>query len=233
MLLLTKKLTLNYLRIFIYLYVISLCFRIAGYFIDNSFFLVSKSMWILLSATAFVCISTYFLYEFIYTKKYYFYHTIKYGIHSVLGVLTFIFIVFNFLYYLTYVDKFNIYNFFQKFLSLSFYFILTASIFYLFKKFDNKKIAVNSMTILLLTIVVILPLVFTKIFIDKTEFLIIGVGFTNDVRNVYAGLMPLTLVEEQFDYLNLAKISIIINSVLLTLSILGFYLVKNLKINWK
>lgn len=233
MLLLFKKLSLNYLKIFIYLFIISISFRLIDYFTNNDFFLVLKQIWILISSTSFIGISTYFLYEFLYTKKYYFYHTIKFRIHSVLGLLSIIFIIFNFLYYLTYVNYIDIYNFIQKFISLSFYFILTTTIFYLFKKLDNSKIAVNSMMLLLMSIIALLPLVFTKFFINNTDFLLIGVAYANDIRNIYAGIIPLSLIEKQVAYLDLAKFSLIINTILLALLTLVFYLIRKIKINWK
>lgn len=233
MLLLFKKLSLNYFRIFVYLFIISIMFKVVEYFTDNNFFLILKSIWIMISSTSFISISTYFLYEFIYTKKYYFYHTIRYKIHSVLGLLSLIFIIFNFLFYLTYVDNINIYNFIQKFISLSYYFILTTTIFYLFKKFDNKKIAVNSMLLLLLVIIVIPPIIFTKFFIDKTEFLLIGVSLANEIRNIYVGLIPLSLIEKEVAYLDLAKFSLISNTLILTILIFVYYLIRKIKINWK
>ena len=93
MLLLIKKLIREYIKVFIYVYFIGFIMRILVNIFDEVEVLQAiNGIWIMVSATLLIVLSTYFLHEFLYTRHKYFYYTIKYSRLNILFIIAIILI---------------------------------------------------------------------------------------------------------------------------------------------
>lgn len=91
MLLLIKKLLREYRKTFIYVYFIGLIMRlIVNIFDEVEVLQAINGIWIMISATLLILLSTYFLHEFLYTRQKYFYYTIKYSRLNTLVIIVII-----------------------------------------------------------------------------------------------------------------------------------------------
>lgn len=232
MLTLIKRLSLNYIKIFAYMSIIALFFRLLMKYIDNPILTMINAIWILTSTTIMIALSTYFLYEFIYTKRYYFYHTLKYSIHEVLVILSAILIVFNLIYYIIY-SNFNLYDFIQKTISLISYFSILILLLYFFRSINSKKIATNLILFSLLVLIAIYPVIFNLVFKDELGFVMIGVNSNEGIRNIYTTILPLTLFEKEIDYSLFSKYTLVINSIITLICGFLFTMIREIKINWR
>lgn len=232
MLTLIKRLSLNYMKIFIYMYVIALFFKVLLNYTDNTTLSMINAIWILTSTTIMIGLSTYFLYEFIHTKRYYFYHTLKYNIHLVFLVLAGIFIFFNLLYYLVY-STFNINDFIQKLISVISYFSLSILVIYFFRRVNSKKYAANLIIFTLILIITAYPVIFNFILEKQLGSVMIGVNGSEGIRNIYTTIIPLTVFEKQVDYSLLSMYSMVVNIVIVIVSFLFYLACKKIKINWR
>ena len=98
---LIKKIIRDYKNVYLYVFGISIVMRIITFMLgDIEWIRMLNGIWIMISATFLIGISTYFLYELLYTRKRYFYYTLKYSKMQILIIYSFIFALFNIISYL-------------------------------------------------------------------------------------------------------------------------------------
>ncbi|WP_199364511.1 hypothetical protein [Streptococcus sp. 121] len=233
MLLLIKKLVTEYTKPYLYVFAIGLVMRImVNLFTKVEVLQAINGLWIMISATLLIILSTYFLYEFLYTRHKYFYYTIKYSKLSILLIIAIILTVFNFTYYFIYTDV-ELWDVFQKLISLLVYFITTCSLLYSFRNFSSKKLGSNSFIFTLVSFLVTQSLIFYGIFSEQiyNKFMI-GASSVADARNIYINIVPITLFVDNSTYLELSRFSVGFNVLLLMFFFLLLLIIRKIKINW-
>ena len=126
MCLLIKKIIRDYKNVYLYVYGISIVLRIMTFMSgDIEWIRMLNGIGVMISATFLIGISTYFLYELLYTRKRYFYYTLKYSKMQILIIYSFIFAFFNIIYYLI-ISNFDIWQLFQKVISILIFLVLSV-----------------------------------------------------------------------------------------------------------
>ena len=127
MCLLIKKIIRDYKNVYLYVYGISIVMRMITFMSgDIEWIRMLNGIGVMISATFLIGISTYFLYELLYTRKRYFYYTLKYSKMQILVIYSFIFAFFNIIYYLI-ISNFDIWQLFQKVISILSFFSIVRS----------------------------------------------------------------------------------------------------------
>lgn len=233
MLLLIKKLLGEYRKTFIYVYFIGLIMRlIVNIFDEVEVLQAINGIWIMISATLLILLSTHFLHEFLYTRQKYFYYTIKYSRLNTLVIIVIILTFLNFMYYLIYADV-DLWNAIQKLMSLLTYFITTSSLLYSCRSLSSKKLGSNTFLLTLVSFLVIHSLIFYGIFSEQiyNKFMI-GVSSVVSANNIYTNIVPITLFIDKSTYLELSRYSLGVNVLLLLLFSLLLLIMRKIKINW-
>lgn len=233
MLLLIKKLIREYIKFFIYVYFIGLIMRILVNIFDEVEVLQAiNAIWIMVSATLLIVLSTYFLHEFLYTRHKYFYYTIKYSRLNILFIIAIILTLLNFIYYLIYADV-DLWNSIQKLISLQVYFITTSSLLYSYRGLSSKRFASNTFLFTLVSFLVTHSLIFYRIFSEQIDNkFMIGVSSEVGTNNIYTNIVPITLFVNNSTYLELSRYSLGVNILLLMIFSLLLLIIRKIKINW-
>lgn len=233
MLLLIKKLIREYIKVFIYVYFIGLIMRILVNIFDEVEVLQAiNGIWIMVSATLLIVLSTYFLHEFLYTRHKYFYYTIKYSRLNILFIIAIILTLLNFIYYLIYADV-DLWNSIQKLISLQVYFITTSSLLYSYRGLSSKRFGSNTFLFTLVSFLVTHSLIFYGIFSEKIDNkFMIGVSSVVGANNIYTNIVPITLFVNNSTYLELSRYSLGVNILLLMIFSLLLLIIRKIKINW-
>ena len=187
---------------------------------------------VMISATFLIGISTYFLYELLYTRKRYFYYTLKYSKMQILIIYSFIFVFFNIIYYLI-ISNFDIWQLFQKVISILSFFSIVSMLLYLCRTLTKKSVRLNLFIFSLVSVLIFQVWCFYYMFMSNNQDrVMIGVSSVNEIKNVYTNIIPLTLFVDVQRYQILAEHSLIMNLIVTIISILILFSLKNKKINW-
>jgi len=187
---------------------------------------------VMISATFLIGISTYFLYELLYTRKRYFYYTLKYSKMQILVIYSFIFAFFNIIYYLI-ISNFDIWQLFQKVISILSFFSIVSMLLYLCRTLKKKSVRLNLFIFSLVSVLIFQVWCFYYMFMSNNQDrVMIGVSSVNEIKNVYNNIIPLTLFVDVQRYQILAEHSLIMNLIVTIISILILFSLKNKKINW-
>lgn len=233
MFLLIKRLVREYVKIFVYVYVGGLIMRVLVNILDDvDVFQAVNAIWLMLSATFLVVLSTYFLYEFLYTRHKYFYYTIKYSRLNIVIIMSIILTLLNFSYYLIYA-RLDYWNATQKLISLLTYFITASVLLYSCRRFVSKKIGFNIFLLTFVSFLIANSVVFYKVFSDEigNKFMI-GISSIADANNIYTNGIPITLFVEESIYTKLSYYSSGINVLFLIIFSLLTVTLRKIKINW-
>lgn len=233
MCLLIKKIIRDYKNVYLYVYGISIVMRMITFMSgDIEWIRMLNGIGVMISATFLIGISTYFLYELLYTRKRYFYYTLKYSKMQILIIYSFIFAFFNIIYYLI-ISNFDIWQLFQKVISILSFFSIVSMLLYLCRTLIKKSVRLNLFIFSLVSVLIFQVWCFYYMFMSNNQDrVMIGVSSVNEIKNVYNNIIPLTLFVDVQRYQILAEQSLIMNLIVTTISILILFSLKNKKINW-
>ena len=233
MYLLIKKIIRDYKNVYLYVYGISIVLRIMTFMSgDIEWIRMLNGIGVMISATFLIGISTYFLYELLYTRKRYFYYTLKYSKMQILIIYSFIFAFFNIIYFLI-ISNFDIWQLFQKVISIISYFSIVSMLLYLCRILTKKSVRLNLFIFSLISVLIFHVWCFYYMFMSNNQDrVMIGVSSVNEIKNVYNNIIPLTLFVDVQRYQILAEHSLIMNLIVTIISILILFSLKNKKINW-
>lgn len=233
MCLLIKKITRDYKNAYLYVYGISIVMRIITFMSgDIEWIRMLNGIWVMISATFLIGISTYFLYELLYTRNRYFYYTLKYSKMQILIIYSFIFAFFNIIYYLI-ISNFDIWQLFQKVISILSFFSIVSMLLYLCRILTKKSVRLNLFIFSIVSVLIFQVWCFYYMFMSNNQDrVMIGVSSVNEIKNVYNNIIPLTLFVDVQRYQILAEQSLIMNLIVTIISILILFSLKNKKINW-
>ncbi len=233
MCLLIKKIIRDYKNVYLYVYGISIVMRIITIMSGNiEWVRMLNGIGVMISATFLIGISTYFLYELLYTRKRYFYYTLKYSKMQILVIYSFIFAFFNIIYYLI-ISNFDIWQLFQKVISILSFFSIVSMLLYLCRTLKKKSVRLNLFIFSLVSVLIFQVWCFYYMFMSNNQDrVMIGVSSVNEIKNVYNNIIPLTLFVDVQRYQILAEHSLIMNLIVTIISILILFSLKNKKINW-
>ena len=233
MCLLIKKIIRDYKNVYLYVYGISIVMRIITFMSgDIEWIRMLNGIGVMISATFLIGISTYFLYELLYTRKRYFYYTLKYSKMQILIIYSFIFAFFNIIYYLI-ISNFDIWQLFQKVISILSFFSIVSMLLYLCRTLIKKSVRLNLFIFSLVSVLIFQVWCFYYMFMSNNQDrVMIGVSSVNEIKNVYNNIIPLTLFVDVQRYQILAEYSLIMNLIVTIISILILFSLKNKKINW-
>lgn len=233
MCLLIKKIIRDYKNVYLYVYGISIVMRMITFMSgDIEWIRMLNGIGVMISATFLIGISTYFLYELLYTRKRYFYYTLKYSKMQILVIYSFIFAFFNIIYYLI-ISNFDIWQLFQKVISILSFFSIVSMLLYLCRILTKKSVRLNLFIFSLVSVLIFHVWCFYYMFMSNNQDrVMIGVSSVNEIKNVYNNIIPLTLFVDVQRYQILAEQSLIMNLIVTTISILILFSLKNKKINW-
>ena len=233
MCLLIKKIIRDYKNVYLYVYCISIVMRMITFMSgDIEWIRMLNGIGVMISATFLIGISTYFLYELLYTRKRYFYYTLKYSKMQILIIYSFIFAFFNIIYYLI-ISNFDIWQLFQKVISILSFFSIVSMLLYLCRTLKKKSVRLNLFIFSLVSVLIFQVWCFYYMFMSNNQDrVMIGVSSVNEIKNVYNNIIPLTLFVDVQRYQILAEHSLIMNLIVTIISILILFSLKNKKINW-
>lgn len=233
MCLLIKKIIRDYKNVYLYVYGISIVMRMITFMSgDIEWIRMLNGIGVMISATFLIGISTYFLYELLYTRKRYFYYTLKYSKMQILIIYSFIFAFFNIIYYLI-ISNFDIWQLFQKVISILSFFSIVSMLLYLCRTLIKKSVRLNLFIFSLVSVLIFQVWCFYYMFMSNNQDrVMIGVSSVNEIKNVYNNIIPLTLFVDIQRYQILAEQSLIMNLIVTIISILILFSLKNKKINW-
>lgn len=233
MCLLIKKIIRDYKNVYLYVYGISIVLRIMTFMSgDIEWIRMLNGIGVMISATFLIGISTYYLYELLYTRKRYFYYTLKYSKMQILIIYSFIFAFFNIIYFLI-ISNFDIWQLFQKVISILSFFSIVSMLLYLCRILTKKSVRLNLFIFSLVSVLIFHVWCFYYIFMSNNQDrVMIGVSSVNEIKNVYNNIIPLTLFVDVQRYQILAEQSLIMNLIVMIISILILFSLKNKKINW-
>lgn len=233
MYLLIKKIIRDYKNVYLYVYGISIVLRIMTFMSgDIEWIRMLNGIGVMISATFLIGISTYYLYELLYTRKRYFYYTLKYSKMQILIIYSFIFAFFNIIYFLI-ISNFDIWQLFQKVISIISYFSIVSMLLYLCRILTKKSVRLNLFIFSLVSVLIFHVWCFYYMFMSNNQDrVMIGVSSVNEIKNVYNNIIPLTLFVDVQRYQILADQSLIMNLIVMIISILILFSLKNKKINW-
>ena len=233
MCLLIKKIIRDYKNVYLYVYGISIVMRMITFMSgDIEWIRMLNGIGVMISATFLIGISTYFLYELLYTRKRYFYYTLKYSKMQILIIYSFIFAFFNIIYYLI-ISNFDIWQLFQKVISILSFFSIVSMLLYLCRTLIKKSVRLNLFIFSLVSVLIFHVWCFYYMFMSNNQDrVMIGVSSVNEIKNVYNNIIPLTLFVDVQRYQILAEQSLIMNLIVTIISILILFSLKNKKINW-
>ena len=233
MCLLIKKIIRDYKNVYLYVYGISIVMRIITIMSGNiEWVRMLNGIGVMISATFLIGISTYYLYELLYTRKRYFYYTLKYSKMQILVIYSFIFAFFNIIYYLI-ISNFDIWQLFQKVISILSFFSIVSMLLYLCRTLKKKSVRLNLFIFSLVSVLIFQVWCFYYMFMSNNQDrVMIGVSSVNEIKNVYNNIIPLTLFVDVQRYQILAEHSLIMNLIVTIISILILFSLKNKKINW-
>ena len=233
MCLLIKKIIRDYKNVYLYVYGISIVMRIMTFMSgDIEWICMLNGIGVMISATFLIGISTYFLYELLYTRKRYFYYTLKYSKMQILIIYSFIFAFFNIIYYLI-ISNFDMWQLFQKVILILSFFSIVSMLLYLCRTLIKKSVRLNLFIFSLVSVLIFHVWCFYYMFMSNNQDrVMIGVSSVNEIKNVYNNIIPLTLFVDVQRYQILAEHSLIMNLIVTIISILILFSLKNKKINW-
>ena len=233
MYLLIKKIIRDYKNVYLYVYGISIVMRMITFMSgDIEWIRMLNGIGVMISATFLIGISTYYLYELLYTRKRYFYYTLKYSKMQILIIYSFIFAFFNIIYFLI-ISNFDIWQLFQKVISILSFFSIVSMLLYLCRILTKKSVRLNLFIFSLVSVLIFHVWCFYYMFMSNNQDrVMIGVSSVNEIKNVYNNIIPLTLFVDVQRYQILAEQSLIMNLIVTTISILILFSLKNKKINW-
>lgn len=233
MYLLIKKIIRDYKNVYLYVYGISIVMRMITFMSgDIEWIRMLNGIGVMISATFLIGISTYYLYELLYTRKRYFYYTLKYSKMQILIIYSFIFAFFNIIYYLI-ISNFDIWQLFQKVISILSFFSIVSMLLYLCRILTKKSVRLNLFIFSLVSVLIFYVWCFYYMFMSNNQDrVMIGVSSVNEIKNVYNNIIPLTLFVDVERYQILAEQSLIMNLIVMIISILILFSLKNKKINW-
>lgn len=233
MYLLIKKIIRDYKNVYLYVYGISIVLRIMTFMSgDIEWIRMLNGIGVMISATFLIGISTYYLYELLYTRKRYFYYTLKYSKMQILIIYSFIFAFFNIIYFLI-ISNFDIWQLFQKVISILSFFSIVSMLLYLCRILTKKSVRLNLFIFSLVSVLIFHVWCFYYMFMSNNQDrVMIGVSSVNEIKNVYNNIIPLTLFVDVQRYQILAEQSLIMNLIVMIISILILFSLKNKKINW-
>lgn len=233
MCLLIKKIIRDYKNVYLYVYGISIVMRMITFMSgDIEWIRMLNGIGVMISATFLIGISTYYLYELLYTRKRYFYYTLKYSKMQILIIYSFIFAFFNIIYYLI-ISNFDIWQLFQKVISILSFFSIVSMLLYLCRILTKKSVRLNLFIFSLVSVLIFYVWCFYYMFMSNNQDrVMIGVSSVNEIKNVYNNIIPLTLFVDVERYQILAEQSLIMNLIVMIISILILFSLKNKKINW-
>ena len=233
MCLLIKKIIRDYKNLYLYVYGISIVMRMITFMSEDiEWIRMLNGIGIMISSTFLIGISTYFLYELLYTRKRYFYYTLKYSKMQILIIYSFIFAFFNIIYYLI-ISNFDIWQLFQKVISILSFFSIVSMLLYLCRILTKKSVRLNLFIFSLVSVLIFHVWCFYYMFMSNNQDrVMIGVSSVNEIKNVYNNIIPLTLFVDVQRYQILAEQSLIMNLIVMIISILILFSLKNKKINW-
>lgn len=233
MYLLIKKIIRDYKNLYLYVYGISIVMRMITFMSEDiEWIRMLNGIGIMISSTFLIGISTYFLYELLYTRKRYFYYTLKYSKMQILIIYSFIFAFFNIIYYLI-ISNFDIWQLFQKVISILSFFSIVSMLLYLCRILTKKSVRLNLFIFSLVSVLIFHVWCFYYMFMSNNQDrVMIGVSSVNEIKNVYNNIIPLTLFVDVQRYQILAEQSLIMNLIVTIISILILFSLKNKKINW-
>ena len=233
MCLLIKKIIRDYKNVYLYVYGISIVMRMITFMSgDIEWIRMLNGIGVMISATFLIGISTYYLYELLYTRKRYFYYTLKYSKMQILIIYSFIFAFFNIIYFLI-ISNFDIWQLFQKVISILSFFSIVSMLLYLCRILTKKSVRLNLFIFSLVSVLIFHVWCFYYMFMSNNQDrVMIGVSSVNEIKNVYNNIIPLTLFVDVQRYQILAEQSLIMNLIVTIISILILFSLKNKKINW-
>ena len=233
MCLLIKKIIRDYKNVYLYVYGISIVMRMITFMSEDiEWIRMLNGIGVMISATFLIGISTYFLYELLYTRKRYFYYTLKYSKMQILIIYSFIFAFFNIIYFLI-ISNFDIWQLFQKVISILSFFSIVSMLLYLCRILTKKSVRLNLFIFSLVSVLIFHVWCFYYMFMSNNQDrVMIGVSSVNEIKNVYNNIIPLTLFVDVQRYQILAEHSLIMNLIVTIISILILFSLKNKKINW-
>ena len=233
MCLLIKKIIRDYKNLYLYVYGISIVMRMIIFMSgDIEWIRMLNGIGVMISATFLIGISTYYLYELLYTRKRYFYYTLKYSKMQILIIYSFIFAFFNIIYFLI-ISNFDSWQLFQKVISILSFFSIVSMLLYLCRILTKKSVRLNLFIFSLVSVLIFHVWCFYYMFMSNNQDrVMIGVSSVNEIKNVYNNIIPLTLFVDVQRYQILAEQSLIMNLIVTIISILILFSLKNKKINW-
>ena len=147
-------------------------------------------------------------------------------------ITAFIFAFFNIIYYLI-ISNFDIWQLFQKVISILSFFSIVSMLLYLCRTLTKKSVRLNLFIFSLVSVLIFQVWCFYYMFMSNNQDkVMIGVSSVNEIKNVYNNIIPLTLFVDVQRYQILAEQSLIMNLIVTIISILILFSLKNKKINW-
>jgi|GEM_PF-1496590 membrane protein len=235
MLILIKRLFIDYYKVFLYTIVVSIVWRVSSGLINDAEMVNRMNeIWILIASTGLVLLSTFYLYRFIFSRDKFFYYTLKFDVITTVILLALVFVVLNLVFYSSYinVDNLSISSILMKIISTLTYFMFTVALMLVCRTMINKQRARN-MYISLATVFILLAIVLFFVFFDsELDPYAIGVSSSLGAKNIYINIFPVNVLEPNESFNQIAYIAVAINIIWTTISIICIQVIKKHKINW-
>ncbi|MDS3852923.1 hypothetical protein [Staphylococcus hominis] len=222
-----KRIILPYLLVFIVEIIFKAFFAIWE---DDKLDMI-HGIWIMISTSLLIVYSLYDMYTLIYSRKHYFYYTLKYNINTILFIHSLLYIINNFVFYLLYVNYDNV-DILAKLISLISFYALNLALLLIFRSMSNIKIG----SLLYLLILAIITLTYSISFVSinlnnhTIKQFMVGAVNNDSIFQIYTILIPITVISGKEHAL--ITNTLLINIVIAIISLVLYFFLRKRKYNW-
>lgn len=222
-----NRIILPYLLVFL----LEIIFKILFVFWDNNKLDMIHGVWIMISTSLLIVYSLYDMYNLIYSRKYYFYYTLKFNINTILIIHSLLYIVNNFIFYLLYVNYDNL-NILAKLISLMSFYTLNIVLLLIFRNINNYKVGSLAYLSSLVLVIFTYSILFISINLNNGSIkqFMIGAVNNDEVFQIYTTLLPITIISGNEN--SLINTTLTINIIFIFISLILYLILKRKKYNW-
>ena len=231
---LINRLYKEFVAFIIYMCVLTVGIRVGVQVFDNHLVDSLYYIFVTISSALLFVYSTYCLFNLVYSRKYYFLYSLKYGPDQIVMMLAMVLVVVNYLYYLMYTDYTitTVLELTMKLLSVTTYFVSTATILLLCKGIKLERGSENISIGMILSHLVILVLLYMHYFEDKIGEIIFGIVPLEKIHTIYLSIVPIAIVEIGDQFIVAQNVSIAINIIFVLVSIILYPTAIRIKKDW-
>ncbi|MDS4004865.1 hypothetical protein EQ811_11760 [Staphylococcus capitis] len=229
MLTITKNIEKRIGPIFICAILVEIIFKLLFNIWDNDKLEMIHGVWVMIASTILIVYSIYDMYILIFSRKYYFYYTVKTSISVILIIHTILYIINNFIFFLFYSD-FDIIDPVGKILSLLSFYLFNMLILIIFRSFTNLK---KGSVIYICTFLIFnlgYPILYASLKHEDMKNFMIGTANNDNTYQIYTSIIPITIMDGVKD--TLINNTILINVTIIFISLILYIFLRKKKTNW-